>query len=72
MREQRHSRRHRWINEHLIESVQGVDWYALVIFEGFRVSRSRRLPAGLGPICCASANDILTQTRRCNSAGGTG
>jgi hypothetical protein len=42
-----------WVNEHLIKSVPGVDWYALVIFEGFRVSGVAVFPAGLGPICRA-------------------
>jgi hypothetical protein len=29
-----------WVNEHLVRSVPGVDWYALVIIESFRVSGS--------------------------------
>jgi hypothetical protein len=40
-----------WINEHLVRSLPGVDWYVLVIIEGFRVSGAAAFPSGLGSIC---------------------
>lgn len=40
-----------WVNEHFVRSVAGVDWYALVIIEGFRVSGVTAFPAALGPVC---------------------
>jgi hypothetical protein len=42
-----------WVNEHLVRSIPGVDWYALVIIEGFQVSGVAGFPAALGPICRA-------------------
>ena len=42
-----------WVNEHLLRSLQGVDWYVLVIIEGFQVSGVAAFPAALGPICHA-------------------
>jgi hypothetical protein len=42
-----------WVNEHVVRSLPGVDWYALVIFEGFRVSGIAAFPPVLGPICRA-------------------
>ncbi|WP_034273171.1 hypothetical protein [Haloechinothrix halophila] len=42
-----------WVNEHVVRSVPGVDWYALVIFEGFRVSGIVAFPSELGAICGA-------------------
>jgi hypothetical protein len=42
-----------WVNEHLVRSLPGVDWYALVILEGFKVSGVAAFPPGLGPICRA-------------------
>lgn len=42
-----------WVNEHLVRSLPGVDWYVLVIIEGFRVSGVAAFPSGLGPICQA-------------------
>lgn len=42
-----------WVNEHLVRSLPGVDWYVLVIIEGFRVSGVAAFPPGLSPICQA-------------------
>lgn len=42
-----------WVNEHLVHSQPGVDWYALVIIEGFQVSGVAAFPARLGLICQA-------------------
>jgi hypothetical protein len=42
-----------WVNEHLVRSLPGVAWYALVVIEGFRVSGVVAFPPGLGPICRA-------------------
>jgi hypothetical protein len=42
-----------WVNEHVVRSLPGVDWYVLVIIEGFRVSGVAAFPSGLGPICQA-------------------
>lgn len=36
-----------------MRSVPGVDWYALVIIEGFQVSGVAAFPRTLGPICHA-------------------
>lgn len=36
-----------------MRSVPGVDWYALVIIEGFQVSGVAVFPAALGPVCRA-------------------
>lgn len=38
-----------WVNEHLVRSIPGVDWYALVIIEGFQVSGVARLPGRARP-----------------------
>jgi hypothetical protein len=42
-----------WVNEHIVRSVAGVNWYALVIIEGFQVSGVTAFPAALGPVCRA-------------------
>jgi hypothetical protein len=42
-----------WVNEHLVRSLPDVDWYALVIIEGFKVSGVAAFPPGLGPLCRA-------------------
>ena len=42
-----------WVNEHVVRSFPGVDWYALVIIEGFLVSGVAAFPAALGPVCRA-------------------
>jgi hypothetical protein len=42
-----------WVNEHLVRSLPDVDWYTLVIIEGFKVSGVAAFPPGLGPICRA-------------------
>jgi hypothetical protein len=42
-----------WVNEHVVRSVPGVDWYALVIIEGFQVSGVAAFPAALAPVCQA-------------------
>lgn len=42
-----------WVNEHLVRSVPAVDWYAVVIIEGFQVSGVVAFPAALGPVCLA-------------------
>jgi len=42
-----------WVNEHVVRSAPGVDWYALVIVEGFQVSGVAAFPAALAPICQA-------------------
>jgi hypothetical protein len=47
------SRTGAWVNEHLVRSVPGVDWYALVIIEGFQVSGVAAFPAAVGQVCRA-------------------
>jgi hypothetical protein len=42
-----------WINEHVVRSAPGVEWYALVIIEGFQVSGVTAFPAVLAPVCRA-------------------
>jgi hypothetical protein len=42
-----------WANEHLVRSLPGVDWYALVIIEGFKVSGVAAFPPRLGGVCHA-------------------
>lgn len=42
-----------WVNEHVVRSLPGVDWYALVIIEGFGVSGVAAFPWVLGPVCQA-------------------
>lgn len=42
-----------WVNEHLVRLPPGVDWYALVIFESFRVCGVAAFPSMLGPVCGA-------------------
>jgi hypothetical protein len=42
-----------WVNEHVVRSAPGVDWYALVIIEGFRVSGVAAFPGALAPVCRA-------------------
>ena len=42
-----------WVNEHVVRSALGVDWYALVIIEGFQVSGVAAFPAALAPVCRA-------------------
>lgn len=40
-----------WANEHLVRSLPGVEWYALVIIEGFKVSGVAAFPPMLGTVC---------------------
>ena len=42
-----------WVNEHLVRSLPGVDWYVLVIIEGFKVSGVAAFPPRLGAVCHA-------------------
>jgi hypothetical protein len=42
-----------WANEHLVRSLLNVEWYALVIIEGFKVSGVAAFPSTLGPVCHA-------------------
>ena len=42
-----------WINEHVVRSAPGVDWYALVIIECFQISGVTAFPADLAPVCRA-------------------
>lgn len=42
-----------WVNEHVVRSAPGTDWYALVIIEGFQVSGVAAFPSALGPVCQA-------------------
>lgn len=42
-----------WVNEHEVRMPPGVDWYALVVFEGFTVSGLIMFPANLAPVCAA-------------------
>jgi hypothetical protein len=42
-----------WVNEHLVRSLRGVEWYALVIIEGFKVSGVAAFPPMLGAVCRA-------------------
>lgn len=42
-----------WVNEHLVRSLPGVEWYALVIIEGFQVSGVAAFSPTLGPVCRA-------------------
>ena len=42
-----------WANEHLVRSLPNVEWYALVIIEGFKVSGVAAFPPALGPVCRA-------------------
>ena len=39
-----------WANEHLVRSLPGVEWYALVIIEGFKVSGVAAFPPMLGAV----------------------
>jgi hypothetical protein len=42
-----------WVNEHLVRCAPRVEWYALVIIEGFQVSGVLAFPAALGLVCRA-------------------
>jgi hypothetical protein len=42
-----------WINEHLVHHIETVDWYVLVIIEGFAVSGVLAFPADLASIGAA-------------------
>jgi hypothetical protein len=60
-----------WVNEHLVRSLPGVDWYALVIIEGFRVCGMAAFPPNLSTICQAPGKlhgnqDITLQVGRQN------
>jgi hypothetical protein len=61
-----------WVNEHVVRSAPGVDWYALVIIEGFQVSGVAAFPAALAPICHALGKSTPTRTPPCSSAAATG
>lgn len=43
----------RWVNEHLVQTIPGVDRYALVLFEDMHPTGVLTFPPDLAPICSA-------------------
>jgi hypothetical protein len=43
----------RWVNEHCVRSIPGVEWYVLVLLEGFDVAGVLAFPSDLSRICAA-------------------
>jgi hypothetical protein len=41
----------RWVNEHRVASIDGVDWYVVVLFEAFDVVGVVGFPNDLGEVC---------------------
>jgi hypothetical protein len=41
----------RWVNEHRVASIDGVDWYVVVLFEAFDVVGVAGFPSDLAEVC---------------------
>lgn len=60
-----------WVNEHRVQSVAGVNGYALVLFEAFQPSGVLLFPAHLSAVCAVlskrhPAQDVSLQFTRAN------